>query len=152
MVPSYGAFGKVITIMKQRAIQITKSDYERLKDLIYQYKSRQAESPRHLDELEAELERAKIVPPKKIAPDVITMNSTIRLKDTDTQEVFDYRLVYPQDADPEQGNISILAPIGTALLGFRVGDDIQWEVPAGVRHLHVQEVLYQPEATGDYTL
>jgi regulator of nucleoside diphosphate kinase len=137
---------------KQRAIQITKSDYERLTDLIHQYQKGQAEAPKHLEQLEAELKRARIVSSTKIAPDVITMNSTIRLKDMDTDEVFDYRLVYPQDADPETGRISILAPIGTALLGFRVGDNIQWEVPAGQRNLHVEEVLYQPEATGDYTL
>ncbi|MBP8605340.1 MAG: nucleoside diphosphate kinase regulator [Phycisphaerae bacterium] len=137
---------------RQRAIYITKSDYERLTNLISQYQSRQMEAPKHLEELEAELKRAHIVSPMKIAPDVITMNSTIRLKDIDTEEVFDYRLVYPQDADPEKGWISVLAPIGTALLGFSAGDDIQWEVPAGQRHLHVQEVLYQPEAAGDYTL
>jgi regulator of nucleoside diphosphate kinase len=136
----------------QRAIYITKLDYERLTDLIHQFQGRQIEAPKHLEQLEAELKRAKIVSPKKIAPDVITMNSTIRLKDTDTGEVFDYRLVYPQEADPENGRISVLAPIGTALLGFRVGDDIQWDVPAGRRHLHVQEVLFQPEATGDFTL
>jgi regulator of nucleoside diphosphate kinase len=136
----------------QRAIYITKLDYERLTDLIRQFQSRQIEAPKHLEQLEAELKRAKIVSPKKIAPDVITMNSTIRLKDTDSGEVFDYHLVYPQEADPENGRISVLAPIGTALLGFRVGDDIQWDVPAGQRHLHVQEVLFQPEATGDFTL
>lgn len=86
----------------QRAIYITKLDYERLTDLIHQFQGRQIEAPKHLEQLEAELKRAKIVSPKKIAPDVITMNSTIRLKDTDTGEVFDYRLVYPQEADPEK--------------------------------------------------
>lgn len=138
--------------MKQRTIYITKSDHERLTNLINQYKSLQMEAPRHLEQLQAELGRGRIVAPKKITPDVITMNSMVRLKDIDTREVFEYRLVYPQDADPEKGRISVLAPIGTALLGFRVGDDIQWDVPAGQRHLHVEEVLYQPEAMGDYTL
>lgn len=137
---------------KQRAIHITKLDYERLTNLIAECKSRQSEAPKHLEQLEAELKRAKIVTPEKIAPDIITMNSTIRLKDTDSGEVFDYRLVYPQEADPEKGWISVLAPIGCALLGFRVGDEIKWDVPAGRRHLHVLEVLFQPEATGDYTL
>lgn len=137
---------------KRRTIYITKSDYERLTTLISQHKSRQIKDQKHLEELEAELERAKIVEPKRIAPDVITMNTTVRLKDTDTGDVFEYRLVYPQDADPENGRISVLAPIGTALIGFRVGDLIDWKVPAGLRHLHVEEVLYQPEAMGDYTL
>lgn len=138
--------------MRQRTIYITKLDYERLTDLIKQYKSRHIEAHKHLEQLEMELNRARIVAPGKIAPDVITMNSTSRLKDTDTQEIFEYRLVYPQDADPENGRISVLAPVGTALLGFRVGDDIHWDVPAGQRHLHVEEVLYQPEAMGDFSI
>jgi regulator of nucleoside diphosphate kinase len=137
---------------KQRSIQITQLDYDRLTELIHDFKSRQIESPKHLEQLEDELKRAKVVSPKKVSADVITMNSTIRLKDMDSGEVFDYRLVYPQDADPENGWISILAPIGTALIGFKVGYEINWEVPAGQRHLYVQEVLYQPEATGDFTL
>lgn len=137
---------------KERAIYITKADYNRLLDLIHQFQSRQIEASHHLEQLEGELRRAHIVPPQKIAPDVITMNSKIRLKDMDTGEILDYQLVYPQDADPESGRISVLAPVGTALLGFRKGDDILWEVPSGQRHLHVQEVLYQPEAAGDFTL
>jgi len=137
---------------KQRSIQITQLDYDRLTELINGYKSRHMESPKHLEQLEEELKRAKIVAPKKIPADVITMNSTIRLKDMESGEVFNYRLVYPQDADPENDCISVLAPIGTALIGFRVGDEIHWDVPAGQRHLFVQEVLFQPEATGDFTL
>jgi regulator of nucleoside diphosphate kinase len=137
---------------KQRSIQITQLDYDRLTELITEYKSRHIESSKHLQQLEDELKRGKIVSPKKISADVITMNSTIRLKDMDSGEMFDYRLVYPQDADPENGQISILAPIGTALIGFRVGDDIYWQVPAGQRHLYIEQVIYQPEAAGDFTL
>jgi regulator of nucleoside diphosphate kinase len=137
---------------KQRSIQITQLDYDRLTELIHAYNNGHIESPKHLQQLEDELKRAKIVSPKKVPADVITMNSTVRLKDLESGETFDYRLVYPQDADPENGQISVLAPIGTALIGFRVDDEIHWEVPAGQRHLYVQEILFQPEATGDYTL
>jgi len=77
------------------------------------------------------------------------MNSKVRLRDVGRQEEMVYWLVFPGNADPDQNKISILAPIGTALLGYRVGDIIEWKVPAGVTKLKVEEILYQPEATGD---
>ncbi|WP_228767808.1 GreA/GreB family elongation factor [Candidatus Velamenicoccus archaeovorus] len=63
-----------------------------------------------------------------------------------------YQLVYPEDADIEQNKISILAPIGTAILGYKVGDVIEWKVPAGVRRLKIKKILYQPEAAKEYHL
>ena len=64
----------------------------------------------------------------------------------------DFAYVSPEDADPDQDKISILAPIGTALLGYKVGDIIEWKVPAGIVKLKVEEILYQPEAAVDYHL
>jgi regulator of nucleoside diphosphate kinase len=61
-------------------------------------------------------------------------------------------LVFPKDADISQDKISVLAPIGTAVLGYHVGDTIEWEVPDGIRKLEVRKILYQPEASGDYDL
>ena len=61
-------------------------------------------------------------------------------------------LVFPEDSNADQGKISIFAPIGTALLGYKVGDIIEWKVPAGLMKLKVEEILYQPEAAGDYHL
>lgn len=75
------------------------------------------------------------------------MNSEVRLKDLDSGDVKVYRLVFPTQARMENG-ISVLAPIGTAILGYRVGDVIEWRVPKGIRRLQVVEVLYQPEAAG----
>ena len=63
-----------------------------------------------------------------------------------------YALVFPQDADLAQGKISVLAPIGTAMLGYRVGDVFSWQVPSGERRIKVEAILYQPEAAGDYDL
>lgn len=82
-----------------------------------------------------------------VPPDVITMNSTARLRDLDTDEVFDYTLVYPRDAEAQR--ISILAPVGSALLGYRIGDVIEWPIPAGTIRLKVEQVMYQPERAGD---
>jgi regulator of nucleoside diphosphate kinase len=81
----------------------------------------------------------------------LTMNSTFRLRDLDTGADVVYTLVFPGEADSTNGKISMLAPIGTAVLGYRVGDVVEWEVPAGLRErLRVEEISYQPEAAGDY--
>jgi regulator of nucleoside diphosphate kinase len=82
--------------------------------------------------------------------DVITMNSTVRLRDLDTDETFEYTLVYPQDANTDEDKVSVLAPVGTALIGNRVGDEIEWPVPSGTIHLKVEEVTYQPERVGEF--
>jgi len=72
--------------------------------------------------------------------------------DLDTGEEEIYTLVFPENADLKQGKISVFAPIGTAMLGYEVGDIFEWEVPAGKRSLRVEKILYQPEASGDYHL
>jgi regulator of nucleoside diphosphate kinase len=97
--------------------------------------------------LQSELERAEIVAPNEVPPDVITMNSQAELLDLDTNERMEFTLVYPAEADIEEGKISILAPLGTAMLGYRVGDEFEWAVPYGSRHLKVTRIEFQPEAT-----
>ena len=82
-------------------------------------------------------------------PDIVTMNSRIRLTDLDSAEELVYTLVYPAEADYAAGKISVLAPVGTALLGERVGNEIVWDVPGGTRRLRIEELLYQPESSGD---
>ncbi len=98
------------------------------------------------------MERAQIVDAKDIPPNVITMRSTVRLKDLVSGEANIYSLVFPTEANFSHGKISVLAPIGTAILGYRTGDTIEWVVPSGMRKLKVDKVLYQPEAAGDYEL
>jgi len=99
-----------------------------------------------------ELNRATVIAPTEVPPDVITMNSRVRLLDLDTGEEMIFTLVFPAQADIAESKISVLAPIGTAMLGYRVGDTFTWEVPDGERTLQVKELLYQPEAAGDYHL
>ena len=138
---------------KEANIYITKVDRERLTKLIELTREREGDVNReYLDRLEEELERAKVVAPEDIPPDVITMRSTVRLKDMDTNGEMIYWLAFPTEANYDEGKISVLAPIGTAMLGYRHGDVIEWEVPSGVRRLKVEEVLYQPESKGDYHL
>jgi regulator of nucleoside diphosphate kinase len=138
--------------MEKRAIYITEYDVERLKSLISEAKRLVPRGDEYLESLEAELDRGHLVAPTEVPPDVITMNSKVCLVDLDTNEEMVYMLVFPQDADIDQSKISILAPIGTAMLGYRVGDVFTWQVPDGVRRLKVKRIVYQPEAAGDYHL
>jgi regulator of nucleoside diphosphate kinase len=101
--------------------------------------------------LRSELERAEIVAPHEVPPDVITMNSRAQLLDLDTNERMEFTLVFPAQADIEEGKISILAPLGTAMLGYRVGDEFEWAVPYGYRRLKVTGIEFQPEANGHRT-
>ncbi len=138
--------------MPSKKIQVTKTDHERLTQLLDSMQHVPARDRVCLDKLRGELDRARIITPKRVKPDVITMNSTVKLRDLDNNDLYEYQLVYPEDADPENNKVSILAPVGTALLGFSIGDTVEWPVPAGVRHFQIEDILYQPEASGDYTL
>ena len=83
---------------------------------------------------------------------MITMNSKVCLQDLDSGEDLVYTLVFHGDADLESGRISVLAPVGTAMIGYRKGDRITWSVPGGLKRLKVKKILYQPEAAGDFHL
>lgn len=138
--------------MENKKIYITESDMEKLQDFLTAPITSGVRDKDHLEELAKELNRAELVPSKNIPSDVITMNSKARLIDLDSGEELVYTLVFPDKADARQNKISIMAPIGTAMIGYRVGDIITWKVPKGVRRLRVEEVLYQPEASGHYDL
>lgn len=102
----------------------------------------------YLMELSDGLEQAVVVQPQEIPSDVVTMNSKVRIKYLDTDEEKTFTIVFPFDADIRQEKLSILAPLGVAVIGCRVGDEAQWETPAGKRKVRIEEILYQPEAAG----
>ena len=138
--------------MERKNIYITKFDHERLKELVSVANSFSYNGRMDLTKLAGELSRAKIVDSKKIPPDVVTMNSRVEILDLDTREKMNYTLVFPRDADIEADKISILAPLGTAILGYRIGDEFEWEMPSGKRRLKIADIHYQPEASGHYDL
>lgn len=138
--------------MTERSIYITEYDRERLLKLIENPGALDHPEPECLENLKNELARAQVVAPQEIPPDVVTMNSTVRLTDLETNEEDTYTLAFPSDADIGSGRISVLAPIGTAILGYRVGDTLTWSVPQGQRRLRIDEVTFQPEASGNYDL
>lgn len=136
--------------MNEHTIYITAADAEKLHDLIWKSKSTDYRGSRYLQLLEGELARARVVDAHDVPADVITMNSRVSLIDVDTGEEMLYTLVFPEKADPINDFISVLAPIGTAMLGYRVGDIFEWDTPGGKRKIRVQKIIFQPEASGDF--
>jgi len=138
--------------MAGRTIHITKFDMDRLLELIEGVRSSPKFNKVNIDLLEKELYRAVLVDPPNIPRDVITMNSKVIISDTESGEKTTYTLVFPSAANISENKLSIMAPLGMALLGYRTGDIIEWPVPSGVRKLKVDKIIYQPEASGDYHL
>lgn len=103
--------------------------------------NRQQAQVENLHRLKAEIERAKIVPVVQLPAGVIAMNSTVELEDLADGEISVYTLVYPELADIEIGQISVLAPLGMGMLGFKVGDEFEWPGPAGILRMRVRKVL-----------
>jgi regulator of nucleoside diphosphate kinase len=100
-----------------------------------------------LEKLRAELDRAAVIDPAAFPADFVTMNSTVEFEDLGTSEIEEYTITFPEKADVERKRISILAPIGTALIGCRVGDIVEWSTPGGVRQLKVRRVVTPAAST-----
>lgn len=132
--------------METRKVVLTEADREQLQWLIDSSREQGHADAERLDELENELRRAVVVRSCEVQPDVVTMNSRVRIQDLDSGRDFTYQVVFPKDANLAQNRISILAPIGTALIGYRAGSAVEWRVPSGRRRFRILEVEYQPEA------
>ena len=138
--------------MHERRLFVTDTDRDRLEKLLLGTRQWSSRDKAHLQALEEELDKAYTVESREIPGDVVTMRSQVRVRDMKSGAEMDISVVFPSEADSEQGKISVLAPIGTALLGYRVGDVVEWKVPGGLRRLKVERILYQPEAAGHYHL
>ena len=133
-------------------IYITSQDKQRLEELLAEVSVSDPRQHGDLKLLEEELRRAVIVEPKEIPGDVITMNSRAEMRDLESGEIVAFTLVFPSEANIDEEKISVLAPIGAGMLGYRGGDEFEWNVPDGVRHMKVTNVHYQPEAAGNFDL
>ncbi len=130
-------------------IILTEIDLERLERLLEKVPASQFPSKKGLEE---ELERAKVVPSAKVPADVVTMNSSVRFREMPEGAEFTLTLVYPKDAGKE-GTISIFAPVGAALLGLKVGAEIEWPNAKGEKlRVRIEEVVFQPERAGEMHL
>lgn len=133
---------------KRPKIVLSSQDLDRLEDLL---DSLPADAFPGKDILQAELDRAEVIEPQQIPPTVVTMNSTVRFAIESSGEEFCLTLVYPKDIDGTADRISILAPVGSALLGLSTGDSIEWPRPGGgMIRVRIVEIVYQPERAGDF--
>jgi regulator of nucleoside diphosphate kinase len=127
-------------------IIVSSLDLERLEALL----ANQDHSRPEVAALQDELDRADVVEPARLPPDVVSMNSTVKFAIEESGETFTRTLVYPRDAGAAD-TVSILAPVGSALLGLKVGATIAWPTPgAKTRHVRIVDVTYQPERSGDH--
>jgi regulator of nucleoside diphosphate kinase len=125
---------------------------DRLQSIIDNHRSASPKIKEQTERLEKELDKAVVVEPKDIPADVVTMNTKLRLLNETSGEEKIISLVFPSDADFDKNRISVLALAGTALLGCRVGDIVEWNVPSGTKRFRIIETLYQPEAAGHFSV
>jgi len=132
--------------MKDTSIIITWPDHAQLTAMVEARRnSRNGPDAKAFERLAGELARARLVAAQDIPPDVVTMNTKAKVRDLDSNEVFAFTLSWPEQADAANERINVLAPLGMALLGCRVGQQVEWPVPGGTRRLRIEGVLFQPE-------
>jgi regulator of nucleoside diphosphate kinase len=135
-------------IRQNFAIKVSTLDLKRLESLL---DSLPADSFPEADLLAAELDRAEVLAPQEMPADVVTMNSRVRFAMEPSGKEYELTLVYPKDIDGSAGKISVLAPVGSALLGLSVGQEIEWPAPGGAMiRVRIIDILYQPERSGDF--
>ncbi len=127
--------------MTRQQTIIPAEDYQQLQVLVNSKVARVVGGPERLDELQTELARAQIIPQDDVPSDVVTMNSTVLLRDLGTNEVETYTLVFPECADIANHRLSVLAPMGTTILGKRTGYEFRWRVPDGWRKVKIEQVF-----------
>ena len=130
-------------------IIISKLDYSRLNSMILNLLDSKDSNLLELNRLNMEIKRAKLVEPKKIKPDFVTMNSIVGVSFPESKTSRTLRLSYPKDASIKEGNISVLSPLGCALLGYKKGETVSFKAPGGSQTITIDKIIYQPEANGE---
>lgn len=128
---------------------INKNDYSRIHHCITTAKQNNSIKKEEAEKLVSELKNAKLVEPKEIPGDVVTMNSVVKIHFQNSKQQMEFTLVYPKDANVKERKISIFSAVACALIGYRVGDEIEWQLPSGMTKIVIDEIIYQPEAAGD---
>ncbi len=138
--------------MSRENIILSRLDFQRIKKCIGEAKAHRSINEFEIQRLVYELSRAKVVDPREIPDNLITMNSEVEISFLGNEHSITLKIVYPEEADFKKGKISIFSPIANALLGHKLGDIIEWIVPAGGTTFKVDKIIYQPEASGHYNL
>ena len=135
-----------------KRIILSKLDFSRIHKCIHDARLMNTIGVNEAENLLNELHSAKVVEPNEIPEDVATMNSIVKISFMNTNKTLQFTIVYPDQADIKENKISIFSPVATALIGYRVSDEIEWIVPSGLTKLRIDEIIYQPEAAGDFDL
>lgn len=135
-----------------KRITLNSLDVLRIQSCIADARIAQTASIKELSALINELKTAEVLDPEKIPADVVTMNSIVTIRIDKMQKEQQIQLVYPKDANLSEGKISIFSPIATALIGYRAGDEIDWQIPSGITKIKIMSIAYQPEAAGHYNI
>ncbi len=135
--------------MDDRKLYLSEYDRARLEEMILQARRQSYQGTRDLRELQMLIDRAETVPDGQMPENVVMMGSSVRVRDQDSQRERTYTLVWPDETNPEEGKVSVLAPIGAALLSRMAGAEFDWVAPEGIRHLKILAVINQPKQPGD---
>ncbi len=131
---------------------MNKKDYLRINKWIDVAKSQKTIGVNEIENLLNEMSSASIVEPSEIPRDVVTMNSIVKISFLNSNKTLEFQIVYPDQANIKENKISIFSPVATALIGYRVSDEIEWIVPAGLTRIRIDEIIFQPEAAGEFDL
>lgn len=137
--------------MNGSSLIVNKTDYGRLAELLQSAYFGTRDRP-YLQTLKDELASSRRTPPARVPKGVVTMRSRVRVRDLDSDEVETFTLVYPDEANLDEGMLSVLSPLGSAVFGAKVGDVVTRRLPGGILSVKVEEILYQPEAAGHLDL
>jgi len=135
-----------------KKIKITELDHVRLTKVLLLARDRNDIDVKNISDLAFEINRAEKIDSKNISPKTVTMNSVVKLLNEETKNQIIIKIVYPDQADFKKGFVSILSPLGTALLGYEKGDKILFNAPKGKVKMVIQDIKYQPESNGDYLI
>ncbi len=133
-------------------IILSRLDFSRIHKSIHDAKRMNTLGAAEAELLLKELDSAEIVEPSEIPHDVVTMNSIVKISFLNSDKTVHFQIVYPGEANIRENKISIFSPVATALIGYKVSNEIEWMVPSGLTKIRIEEIIYQPEAAGDYDL
>jgi len=131
-------------------IILSKLDYLRIQKCIQNARQMNTIGANEAENLMKELNSAKVVESEDVPHDVVTMNTIVKISFLNTKKALQFQIVYPDQANFRENRISIFSPVATALIGYKVSDEVEWIVPSGLTKLRIDEIIYQPEAAGDF--
>lgn len=133
-----------------KTVILSKLDFMRIMDSIKEGRRNNSITIQEADSLLKELRSAEVVDPHEIPADIVTMNTVVKFSFLKTNKTVVFQIVYPDKANIKENKVSIFSSIATALIGYKVSDEIEWMTPSGLTKIRIDEIIYQPEAAGQY--